>query len=261
LAQAGASIVAEDLKTLDAELKTRGEGVEKLEKAFDDAFDRDPGKVFDSPEWKALSDAKNNDKAIALMAGIKAKLYQISPEDAGELASQAKIAKSIGKVADEAELKSSLTEFYQLSGGRGSSSLKTLKFDGDRAYANENGAINIGRQGSNAEAKAVLFHELGHHVEFASTKTRDKLNDWIDGRSGGAKVAPLNSLQKNASYHEDEIARPDKFVDPYVGKLYEDKATEALSMGVERFSTPQSMLDFYKADREHFLITIGALND
>lgn len=265
LAQSGADRIGADLAQLDALLTGPDANADRvrLEAAFNAVFDKDPGKAFDSPEWKALGALPSKDAEIlSLMGGIREKMLQIDRSEAEALASKAKIFKSVGKSgATETEIRSNLADFYQLSGGRGSSSLKKIKYDDERAYADRDGNLNVGRNGSKEADRAAFFHEMGHHVEFQSSKTRDSLNDWINKRSGGADAVPLSTFPGKAHYPDSEIARPGKFIDPYVGKVYDDKSTEALSMGIERFRSPEAMLDFYKQDREHFLITAGALND
>lgn len=49
-------------------------------------------------------------------------------------------------------------------------------------------------------------------------------------------------------------------LDPYVGKYYPDGTTEVISMGLEIFQNPNSMLDFIERDYDHFLFTLGVLN-
>jgi hypothetical protein len=83
--------------------------------------------------------------------------------------------------------------------------------------------------------------------------------DWISERSHGAKPKRMNELVKSGHFDDDEFAVPDKFVDPYVGKTYDDQATEVLSVGLEHFHSPESMLSLYKKDRQHFLLVVGAL--
>ena len=58
---------------------------------------------------------------------------------------------------------------------------------------------------------------------------------------------------------------PDKFVDPYVGKVYDgyfgEKATEVVSMGIERFHSPESMKEFRDKDPDHFHFILGVLTN
>jgi hypothetical protein len=61
-------------------------------------------------------------------------------------------------------------------------------------------------------------------------------------------------------FESNEIAYPDKFVSPYVGKVYPD-ATEVISMGLERVASPQRLVDFASTDPDHFAYTVGILRN
>lgn len=262
LAQAGAQVLGSTLRKLDEAIAAGQPEVVKAQKAFDKVSDLDPVKAYQSPEWKALVKAESvPHPADVIMGEIREKLRKMPASTAEGLAKQTKIAKSASKVVDEQTIRANLAEFYAMTGGRGSDSLKTIKYVDSRAHADQDGVLNIGKQATPSEVKQVFFHEMGHHIEFEKSHIRVQLGDWIKARSNGAEPEPLSKLSSNKNYGPDEVARPDKFIDPYVGKVYPDGSTEALSMGIEKFTTRKSMLDFYKADKEHFLLIVGILND
>ncbi|MGL5923834.1 MAG: phage minor head protein [Chroococcidiopsis sp.] len=165
------------------------------------------------------------------------------------------INKALNSNFTRADLDEAIMEFQQLTNGKSSNSLKAVensRFANGRAYANRSGDLSIG---SNPD-KRVIFHELGHHVEYESDTTLQAAKSWIKSRSTG-EAQSLKALA-GEKYEDDEIAYPDKFIHPYVGKIYPD-ATEVVSMGIEYFTTGKKMLELYQADPEHFAFTVGVI--
>lgn len=152
------------------------------------------------------------------------------------------------------DLKDSMVEFYMLTGGQGSDSLKSLVKESDRAWANQyTKKINIGKGD-----KRTMFHEMAHHVEFEDEILRSSAREWIEKRAEG----PTQKLKDltGVDYEDGEKAFPDKFIDPYVGKDYgKHSSTEVISMGIEHFTDSKTMLELYKKDPEHFAFILGAI--
>ena len=148
-------------------------------------------------------------------------------------------------------------EVNQLTGGQ-TSSLKQLIYKADRAYATKSGFINVGASFSEISAKSSLFHEFGHHLEFSNPQLKDAAKDWIESRRSGPN-RPLSQLVPGVGYDPSEVAVPDKFIAPYVGRDYGNRATEVFSMGVEHFATPRGMQQLYVKDPEHFYLVLGAI--
>ena len=69
----------------------------------------------------------------------------------------------------------------------------------------------------------------------------------------------MKTLIPGVGYTDDELALPDHFFDPYVGRVYEWGSTEVFSMGLERFESAESMVNFLADDEEHFALVLGAL--
>jgi hypothetical protein len=152
-------------------------------------------------------------------------------------------------------------EFGVLTGGKGGSSLRYIVQTTDRAYADRKlKEVNLGE----APQKSINFHEMAHHIEYENPKLGAAALTWVKERATSKKTQSLNKLSKSSDYDKDEVAYPDKFIDPYVGKVYKEKGkelpyTEVISMGIERFSSPESMVKFYAKDPEHFHFTMGVL--
>ena len=105
-------------------------------------------------------------------------------------------------------------------------------------------ADNIGTQ----------FHEYGHLLE-REKAARWKARKWVRAR-GNNKQTPLNEI---SFYSDKQLAYADKFIDPYVGKIYQSGSTEVLSMGMQQFTSDTSMMRFAKKDFDHFAFVHGIL--
>lgn len=129
--------------------------------------------------------------------------------------------------------------------GRGGRS--NCSWYGDRIYLAKRDCSN----------PTTTFHELGHALEARNPVLHQQLVDFLKRRTEGEALQPLRKLVKGSGYRKDEMARPDKFMDPYIGKDYQGKATEVLSMGLQLIHTRP--MDFALRDPEHFKLTVRAL--
>ena len=97
----------------------------------------------------------------------------------------------------------------------------------------------------------TVIHEYGHHV--GQSARADYLgSDFLHARTLDG-LFELKRLTGNSAYEPHEVAKRDRFVDPYVGKIYTNSNTEVISMGLQHMSSDPGW--FYRADREHFLLT------
>ena len=121
-------------------------------------------------------------------------------------------------------------------------------------------SINVGDQaGGKASTLNAMWHEFGHHVEFSNPDLLPAMKSWIRSRSSG-DIEKLSVLTGDPSYEDDEVAWIGNFgLGDYVGKYYDD-STEVISMGLEYFTTPARMFQFYVADPEHFTLILGVLD-
>lgn len=121
--------------------------------------------------------------------------------------------------------------------------------------ANADGAQFLIRM-SVADNIDIYFHELGHLLE-ANRSTRNKAMLWLKKRGG--KEGKIR-YSKIAIYSDDiELAYKNKFIGTYVGKVYTDGQTEAISMGLQQFATVKKMMKFAKKDFDHFAFIHGIL--
>lgn len=103
----------------------------------------------------------------------------------------------------------------------------------------------------------TTVHELGHWLEAADYRAKELAGRFLDRRTAGEPIQKMADLAPGGGYQPDEIARPDKFINPYVGKVYGDRSTEILSMGIERMWDDPA--GFAKADPEHFDFTLAIM--
>lgn len=168
-------------------------------------------------------------------------------------------------------VRESLNDFGKLVRGKAIPTLKEIEigktenFDGSNrsggSFANiERGMVFIDTAVSSKEdIRRELFHEISHHLEQSHPDIVLASKSFIAGRASGPPQT-LNRIKKTSCYSPDEIAYPDKFVNPYVGKIYNDvEATEVVSVGLEHFSSRDGMRDLFRNDREHFLFMVGIL--
>jgi|GEM_PF-7098012 len=190
----------------------------------------------------------------------------LSPKQAEKMARAIKIDKNAATVIPEHELRSQAAEFFRLTGGKGAMTIDDFTKDTDRAYADPSKkVVNIGASGK----KSIVFHEMAHHLEFADDTVGKASVSWIRSRATG-QIKTLNEIMGTKAYRETEIAFPDTFINPYVGKVYATRkngkaeilpTTEVVSMGVERFSDAKSMVDLYIKDPDHFKFVLGAIRN
>lgn len=82
--------------------------------------------------------------------------------------------------------------------------------------------------------KNCAIHELAHRMECMIPDIVKAEKEFYDRRTKGELLQPLRYLT-NIRYPLTEVARPDKFRDPYMGKYYKGETNyELLSMGMEK---------------------------
>jgi chaperonin cofactor prefoldin len=159
--------------------------------------------------------------------------------------------------------KQELVALHAITGNK-VSTLEDVTYKQKRAYADrprpgQPGIINVGRSSNKEDQIRMFWHEFGHHLEYSNPDYRDAATEWRKSRASSDTPVKLRSLAPGRGYRNDEQALPGKFINLYVGKVSSSGSTEVISMGLERFSRPSDMRDFYSKDREHFLLILGML--
>lgn len=98
----------------------------------------------------------------------------------------------------------------------------------------------------------VVVHELGHWLEDQSTGVQADRRKFLDRRTGKSQATQnLRTLTGNQGYDDSEISKPDKFKNPYVGKVYPDRrVSEVISMGLQEMA--KDPVKFAKDDPDYF---------
>ena len=103
----------------------------------------------------------------------------------------------------------------------------------------------------------ALFHEMGHHVEFASHNYYEEVGvQFVRGRATGP-IEQLSVLSPGSKYEADEVALPNHFLKPYVGKVYPGNTSEVVSMGLQALSHPKLLAELALKDPDHLALVIG----
>lgn len=98
----------------------------------------------------------------------------------------------------------------------------------------------------------VTVHELAHVLEFRHPEIRKASQEFRARRTKGEQLQSLKALTGMA-YRPHEVTLPDKFRNPYVGRVYSGPAavgTEIISMGLEYMA--EDAAAFWREDPDHF---------
>jgi len=157
------------------------------------------------------------------------------------------------------------------------------------------GQMSTSMRRGNAVSKSTTFHEITHSVEVMNPKLNNYMNEWkfkkgfadkskiqevINNKkayagSGASDLAagkPVYKLKDitNVPYDAHEKAFVDKYMDPYMGKIYDaDKfvknfgiqgspeASEVLTMSVEQFANVENMQKLLSEHPDIFELIVG----
>lgn len=116
------------------------------------------------------------------------------------------------------------------------------------------------RYGELHSTHATVVHELTHWLESADDYIHRQIVEFYDRRTKGEPTEKLKDILPGSGYADSEVARRDKFMDPYMGKDYGpggDRSHELFTMGVQRlYATP---IEFAEQDPDMFDWVIDVL--
>lgn len=99
-------------------------------------------------------------------------------------------------------------------------------------------------------SRETIIHELGHHLEYnGSNALQSKARKFLNYRTKGERSKKLKTIT-HVDYDDDEWAKPDKFMSPYMGKIYYGGSTEIISMGLQYLYEKPAV--FARTDPEYF---------
>jgi hypothetical protein len=117
-------------------------------------------------------------------------------------------------------------------------------------------ADTIAISGFGKGAYETATHELGHRFEDVVPGIADAEGVLYNKRTKGEKEETLRSVTGNKRYRANEKTKKDKFIDPYIGKVYNDNTYEIVSMGFQyAVHDPMKLLQ----DKEYANFILGLL--
>lgn len=125
----------------------------------------------------------------------------------------------------------------------------------ERGFWSEDTKETCVRRGGEASVGCAL-HELGHGLERACPVIMTLEKQFYDRRTRGCELEKLSDITGNSAYLDYEVSRKDEFLDPYMGKDYDGRAYELVSMGFDWFFRhPERMIK----DPDYFKFIAGIL--
>jgi hypothetical protein len=90
--------------------------------------------------------------------------------------------------------------------------------------------------------EGTLVHEVAHMLEHKYPKVHAIVKQFYDRRTEKEDIVPMAYVD-SVYWDTHEYTKTDNFIDPYMGKWYEDGTTEILSMGLEyMYRNPSELL-------------------
>ena len=121
-----------------------------------------------------------------------------------------------------------------------------------RAFALGN-AIYISEKNPNK----IIIHEAAHVIERSYPDIHKKIQKFFNERTKGDKWEPLRKLTGSEFYGANEVAKKDRWINPYMGKRTSKGNSEILSMGMEMMYTDP--VGFAKKDPDYFAFIYDTL--
>ena len=155
-----------------------------------------------------------------------------------------------------------LADGFTIFQSKNNKTLKRIVREGNRGSADpRQGFINIGAQKGVERTRTLLFHEMGHHIEYSNPAILKEATEFRLRRASSEVPVSRQSLIGVPIAGQPELVYPDDFISDYVGRDYGKKAksTEVISVGFEHFSNPERLLRLMANDREHFLLMMKVM--
>ncbi len=162
-------------------------------------------------------------------------------------------------------VKESVKEFHSLTGGVLGGYLPNVDVNSKgisyASYSQINPVewtqISIGTVGMAKETlKTHTFHEAAHILEYRVPGLQEAAREFLKKYS--------SSGEEEEIYYQGMTFRGYKgdFIDSYVGRLYDGTpATEVISTGFERLSSPEDLFSLYNESNHHFNFILGVLDN
>lgn len=111
-----------------------------------------------------------------------------------------------------------------------------VKYDKRGKYENYINTLSTNDKLQNA------IHELIHRMEYTHSGLLQAEKVFYKRRTENEKLTKLSDIYPDLAYKDFEVTKKDKFIDAYMGKDYNGKAYELLTMGLETlYSNPEKI--------------------
>jgi SPP1 gp7 family putative phage head morphogenesis protein len=122
-----------------------------------------------------------------------------------------------------------------------------------RAHARQDGTLSLAKN----EDPRTIAHEITHVLEWGIPGAYDAAVAFRERRTAGESWQSLNKLA-GPGHRSGEVAKPDKFLHPYIGKGYppSHRTTEVLTMGIEYLYAEPERLLLEDPDLFRLLLTV-----
>ena len=127
---------------------------------------------------------------------------------------------------------------------------------GVRAYASASRKLVALDQN---EKLYTVIHELAHTIEDVDKRAYQRSLAFLNARTRNETAQALSDLDKRHNYDPWEKAKADKFLEKYVGKLYDHQGTEVTSMGYGDFFSTARRNELGDGDPEWLYFLLGQL--
>lgn len=220
-------------------------------------------------------------KLFTALATIQSKMFEtsLSKAQVTELMNRVKIYEGRGAASIRRDMRDFIIMFngkgfYTSEGvtSQGIIPVQRIESTSGRASANsKTGTIRL-----NAGASSVNFHEFAHMLEASMGGLQREIRKWRDSRAlekprgfalpvgsidgvDGRKLPTfrLSDLDPARGFDNREVAVAGKFMSPYMGKVYPQGSTEVLSMAIQQFYSPNTMLPLYANHPDLFNLVVG----
>ena len=138
----------------------------------------------------------------------------------------------------------------------------TLKYTDSRASMSYkyDGQGNYKSFEITARDRSSGYHEFAHWLEHTNSQVSDAGARFWMSRTKDDVPTKMRQVCW-PSYPESEVTCPDKFTDPYVGKMYKNvTSTEVVTMGVDKFAAEYMAFDLMRNDPDHFVFALAVVN-
>jgi hypothetical protein len=126
--------------------------------------------------------------------------------------------------------------------------------DGIRSYQS-GGVLMLGTY----DTKTVA-HEYGHAIDWMLPEINELSQAFLNRRTEDEPLVSLAEIIPQGGYTDDELAKPDNFMEAYIGKRYDHSSSEVLSMGMGYLSSSGGMMAMYEQDPEYLGYILAVLS-